>query len=166
MKTYIFSVLSLLCSLSAFGQELETDSATMKLMYCRVVTVDSASAGQLYELARQWMARAYVSADDVIQYENKEEGKIIGRGVWMTAFSSEKRWHVLTIECKDGRARYTFTDFVRETNDATLGKQRKELEKITFMKKANREEFAKDAARMGADLEKALMEQKGKDSRW
>lgn len=167
MKTWFF--LALLLPVGVAGQDLELDSATNKLMYRRVVTVDSAKAGQLYELARQWMARAYRSADDVLQYENKEEGKLMGRGVWPVAFSmnNERMEHVIIIECKDGRVRYTFTDFVRDTYDTTLGRQRKALEDIKLMKKATRATWAKEAANTGTDLEKALRPEPAKSGdRW
>lgn len=156
-QTIVF-FLAMLLPVCAAGQELELDTTTNKLMYRRVVEVDSATAVQLYELARQWMARAYKSADNVLQYENKEEGKLIGRGVWPVAFSTnnERMEHVIIIECREGRVRYTFTDFVRETYDAALGRQRKALEDIKFMKKSVREAWAKEAARTGGDLEKAL----------
>lgn len=161
----------MLCSVSAFGQELSMDSTTGKWMYRRMVAVDSMNMWDLYERSRQWMVRAYVSADDVIQYESKEEGKLMGRGNWKVQYSlnNERMEHILIIECRDGRVRYTFTDFVRETYDSTLGRQRKALESITFMKKAARDGFAKEATRTGEDLEKALRsasELKKKDDGW
>ena len=171
MKTCLFLLVVLLCSVSAFGQELEMDSTTGKLMYRRVVTVDSAKAGDLYELARQWFVRAYVSADDVLQYESKAEGKLMGRGVWRPAVSlnNEKNEHVIVIECRDGRVRYTFTDFVTETYDTTLGLQRKALESVKMFKKTTQGYYAKKAADLGAELEKALRggsELKKKDDGW
>lgn len=175
MKTLVFAVLVQLCSVSAFGQkapQLEMDSTTNKWMYRRVVQVDSVAAGELWERARQWMVRAYVSADDVIQYENKEEGKLMGKGVWVLQMSlnNEKNWHVLIVECRDGRMRYTFTDFVSETWDATLGRQWKALESVKMFKKVNQDYYAKKSAEMGADLEKSVKggtpEQKKKDDGW
>lgn len=166
MKTLIF--LALLLPVVAAGQSLEMDSTTGKYMYRRVVTVDSAKAGQLYERAKQWMARDYQSADAVIQYDSKEEGKIIGRGYWGTyAALGEQMEHILIIECRDGRVRYTFTDFVKVTTDATLGKVRKNLESVKMFKKTEQESFAKEAARTGSELEKALKTQPSKkDDRW
>ena len=168
MKTFICFLLVLPCVASA--QSLEMDSTTEKLMYRRVVAVDSVTAGELYERARQWIVRAYVSADDVLQYENKEEGKLMGRGIWKepVSLNNEKMEHVIIIECKDGRARVTFTDFVRETYDKTLGRERKNLENIKFMKKSVRESVAVHAARTGDGLEKSLKaaESKKKGDGW
>lgn len=169
MKTCIFLLVVVLCSVSAsVAQTLEMDSTTGKLMYRRVVKLDSVEAGVLYERARQWLVRAYKSADDVLQYENKTEGKLMGRGLWIPAASvnNEKNEHVIIIECRDGRVRYTFTDFVRETYDTTLGRQRKALEAIKFMKKASQDYYAKEAARMGGELEKALLSKDKKDDGW
>lgn len=167
MKTCIFLLVVVLCSVSAsVAQTLEMDSTTGKLMYRRVVKLDSVEAGDLYELARQWVVRAYVSADDVLQYESKEEGKLMGRGVWRPAVSlnNEKNEHVIVIECRDGRVRYTFTDFVTETFDTTLGRQRKALESVKMFKKSTQEYYAKKAAEVGADLEKALRVEPSKKS--
>lgn len=152
--------LFLVCSFSAHGQAtLEKDSTTGKFMYRRVVGIDSLTADQLYERARQWLARAYQSANSVIQYDSKDEKKLIGRGIWTSvaySINKEKNWHSVIIECKDGRVRYTFTDFIRETYDATLGRQEKPLETIKFMKKSVQSYFADESAKMGADLEKVL----------
>lgn len=166
MKTFIFLLLVQVCSVSA--QELEMDSTTGKWMYRKVVVLDSMKASDLYERSRQWIARAYMSADDVIQYENKEEGKLMGRGYWKMAMSlnNEKKEHVIIIECKDGRVRYTFTDFVRETYSTTLGRERKPLESIKFMKKLAQNAFALEAAQSGAELEKALKPTVKKDDGW
>lgn len=169
MKTWLIFLLVLLCSISAFGQQLEMDSTTGKWMYRQVVRLDSVKAGDLYERARQWLVLAYKSADDVIQYENKEEGKLMGRGVWKPPISlnNEKNWHVIILECRDGRVRYTFTDFVTETYDITLGRQMKALEAVKMFKKTTQQYYAKESARMGADLEKSLrVASSGKDEGW
>ena len=93
----------------------------------------------------------------------------MGRGVWIPAMSlnNQKNWHVIVLECRDDRVRYTFTDFVEETYDVTLGRQKKALEDVKMFKKTNQDYYAKLAAGMGADLEKSLRAASGKkDDGW
>jgi hypothetical protein len=80
--------------------------------YTEIVNVEGKTAEQLYTTAREWYAIAFNSASDVLQLEDPENKKLIGKGTknieytinnfpaYMTVFFS------LVTEFKDGRYRY------------------------------------------------------------
>jgi hypothetical protein len=97
-----------------------------------VVKVDTTlSSNELYLRARAWFAESYRSAQDVIQMDDKENGKIIGKGnIRYTSrifVGSEgtKGWirYTISIQVKDGRYRYEITDFYHEGNPLNSGGQ-------------------------------------------
>jgi hypothetical protein len=117
------------------AQELQFDSIAQKYYYQGIVKIDSAKAGALYEICLQWVARAYNSAKDVIQYKDKAEAKIIVKGTWRAVLPEDYDEHTMIIECKDGRVRYTFTDFISYAR--SLGKvslEQRGLFKKTYIK--------------------------------
>ncbi len=56
----------------------------------KVIDSVKGSQNQLYIKAYQWMANTFNSAKEVIQMQDKEAGKLIGKGVMKTAYC--KRW--------------------------------------------------------------------------
>lgn len=82
--------------------------------YQEVVQAEGASATELMSRAKAWIATAYHSADSVIQLDDATGGRLIVKGNYAAArgkIAWFTIWHVLTIEAKDGRYRYTLTDF-------------------------------------------------------
>lgn len=74
---------------------------------------------QIYAATKMWIAENFKSAKAVIEYENKDEGTIIGNGIIRYpcggAFSciAKADWTVpftMRVESKDGRFRLTFTN--------------------------------------------------------
>lgn len=73
---------------------------------------------QVYSAARMWIAQNFKSAKAVIEYENKDEGVIIGNGNMAYPCSGMKcmltsDWRVpftMKVETKEGRLRLTFTN--------------------------------------------------------
>lgn len=92
--------------------------------YSEVIQAEGKTAAQLYTTAREWFAKTFVSANDVIQMEDPVSGKIIGKGSshiaesyvigkGLTAIFTKIDWYpnyTLKIEVKDGRYRYELTD--------------------------------------------------------
>ena len=120
----------------------------------RVITVDR-PGDELYRLSMEWMAKTFRSAQDVIQYQDKEEGIIVGKGVVMIAwaFSPRPTHFTLTIEVRDGRARITFSDIYYVI---TVGSAR---ETGPIESQNQLERFAQEAAYpMIGDLARALEE--------
>ena len=61
----------------------------------------------LYRLANEWMVEMFVSAEAVIQYQDKAEGVLKGKGEARTRSRGDVAF-TLTIEMKDGKTRITF----------------------------------------------------------
>lgn len=92
--------------------------------YSEVVQAEGKTSQQLYTTAREWFAKTFVSANDVIQMEDPASGKIIGKGSnhisesyvigkGLTAIFTKLDWYpnyTLKIEVKDGRYKYELTD--------------------------------------------------------
>jgi len=88
----------------------------------RVVEVPNASASEIYEGSRQWIAENFRSANNVIQYQDTATNTVIGNGISgsmiCTNFMTDKAYlkppctplnttanFTLKIEAKDGRMR-------------------------------------------------------------
>lgn len=77
------------------------------------------SKNDLYVRANEWMAKAFVSSKSVIQMQDKEAGKIIGKAVINiplieTNNLSETVNYTISIDVKDGRYRCVLSDFYHE----------------------------------------------------
>ena len=120
---FLISMLTLLPVSSVFGQKetpkLPIDSSTSKITYSEVVHVDSlANKQELFSRAREWFAKAYKSSTNVIQMEDKESGKIVGKALMQvyhkalgTEYQSGYINYTISIYIKDGRYKYEVTDF-------------------------------------------------------
>lgn len=126
---------------------LPLDSATQKYTYTEVVKVDSASADALYSRAKVALAKLFVSGKDVSQVNDDNAKQVVGKGFTecITSDGMMKRnfgkiWFVLTIQCKDGRYKYTITDFEQESTawPYTLGALEQEKVKLITKNTWNR----------------------------
>lgn len=100
--------------------------------YTEVVQVEGKTAQQLYTSAREWFAKTFVSANDVIQMEDPTSGKIIGKGSnhiaegyvvgkGIATIFTTMDWYpnyTLKIEVKDGRYKYELTDIKIKSIDS------------------------------------------------
>jgi hypothetical protein len=102
------------------------------ITFSKVMTVDSSlKSAELYARARAWFAVTYRSGKDVIQLEDKENGKLIGKGAIkytsrvFVGSEGTKGWiyYTITIQIKDGRYKYELTDFIHEGNPYNSGGQ-------------------------------------------
>jgi hypothetical protein len=113
------------------SQELPKDEKTGAFSYQEVVIIDGINSGELYSRAKAWIAETYRSANDVIQLDDKESGRLIVKGSFRITYYMNPAWvyHTLTLEVKDGRYRYTLTDFVFDNNQwaAPLEEEKKFL---------------------------------------
>lgn len=104
--------------LSMVSIGLAMSSQAQNLTFTEVVQADSVSQSVLHTRANEWFVYAFNSAKNVIELDEKD-GKIIGKGNFMfrgKPFSSGTNStgpvsFVITIETKDGRYKYTITDF-------------------------------------------------------
>lgn len=97
----------------ALNTPLPVDATTKLLTLTEVVEVPGATQAQLYSRAYEWVAKAYNSANAVVQMHDKESGKIIGKGVTrvLTRGGTELGYvrHTLSIYVKDGKYKYELT---------------------------------------------------------
>lgn len=84
---------------------------------------DSIPKNILYTNAKIWFVDAFKDSKEVIQMDDKENGIIIGKGN-MAYTNSKLRYKgingrisfTVKVEIKEGRYRYSFSDFYHETN--------------------------------------------------
>ena len=101
--------------------KLPTDS-TGKVIYSGVVSLDSnLSSNELFKRAKAWFVKEYNSSKDVIQDADQETHSITGKALMtahMTVMGSTSDWghvkYTVSISCKDGRYRYSISDFYHE----------------------------------------------------
>jgi hypothetical protein len=105
------------------------------------------------------VAVTYKSAQDVIQLDDKDAGRLICKGNFQTTWLTNQAWvrHVLTIEVKDGRYRYTLTDFVIDTGNWTA--QLEDEHRIVWGRRKLLERTAVHAEGLVAELKAAMTSQ-------
>ena len=113
----IFCISLLVGTIASCATVNEKDLKALKigasgLYYESVTPVDGASSLQLYERALVWMALNYKSVNDVIQLQDKENKRIIGKGVFLVPFisSSIPVSHTISFEAREGRYKIRFDD--------------------------------------------------------
>jgi hypothetical protein len=119
--TILFSII-VLTSLNTFSQnkKFPIDSRTGKITYAEVVNVDSVSSKVLYLRAKEWFVHSFNSAQNVIQLDDKESGKIIGKGLFnvrTVTLGDHDAGNVkftIEIQVKDGRYKFIITDVWHE----------------------------------------------------
>ena len=134
MKKLLFCLVSFLIFGIAFGQDtVPNDSITKKVSYAGVVKIDDIKANELFIRAQSWFATTFKSSKDVIQLQDKESGKIIGRGNFEMStpggFGNPIPGHTnftITLLVKDNKYKYVITDFIW-----VYDKGQTEIEKIT-----------------------------------
>ncbi|GAB3753853.1 DUF4468 domain-containing protein [Spirosoma pomorum] len=127
-KTVTFCLLGMtfLVLDKSIAQDLPIDPETQLITYSEVVEVPSVSKGELFNRANTWLTRAFKgSTKQVIEMEDKESGKVVGRGLIPTqvkipitgmtdaGFVSA----TFTIICKDGKYKYVVDNLTHEKPD-------------------------------------------------
>lgn len=129
MKKLIFSALVVI-SLNAMSQTDSIPFVDGQYQYSEVVKLDSSfTKDKLYRNAKLYFTDNFKSAKDVIQYDEKQEGKVIGKGyfesnvktmIMLTAdYIKTSVYYSTEITCKDGRYRYKIYDINLKSEDNT-----------------------------------------------
>ena len=114
-------LLTLIANVS-FGQIYTIPKVSGEYEYSSIITLDSTyKKDDLYRNAKLYFVDNYKSAKDVIQYDDKDQGKIIGKGLLylkdyqsllITGISETREIYYSTeIVCKDGKYKYKLYDF-------------------------------------------------------
>lgn len=89
-----------------------------QLTFDRVVDVPGASKDKIYDGTRMWIAENFHSAKAVLEYENKEQGTLIGngnikypcQGIDCLAKSDWSVHFTMRVDTKDGRFKLAFSN--------------------------------------------------------
>lgn len=122
MKRLLFVSLLIMTIKLSFGQageiyELELPVNEQGLIdYTDVIQVEDVTKDELYSRAREWFVTCYNSAEDVLQMDDKESGKLIGKAFKDIIIQSMgipvkiKMYYTISIYLKDGRYKYSISD--------------------------------------------------------
>lgn len=98
-----------------------------KLYYEGVVDVNPASKqADLYRAGRTWFVDTYVDAKEVLQLDDKADGKMMGKGRYKYSFlnginiSAVTMRFTLALDVKDGKYRYRIYNFVGDNENTSL----------------------------------------------
>jgi hypothetical protein len=97
------------------------DPDTRLITYQGVVEVPGVSKADLYTRAHVWVAKAYRSANDVIQMQDKEAGQLIVKGLSRVTSRGANAGVVrntLTIYVKEGRYKYILSNLTHDASAA------------------------------------------------
>ncbi len=128
MKKILFLGLSLFIFSSCF-----TKATKEQLNPTYIVELKDIPKTKIYEKTKQWIASTFKSAKAVIEYDNKEEGTLIGNtiidrtsSITMSGSSTTSWLASMRVDTKDGKmkvtffnliSRYTETSGIVRTND-------------------------------------------------
>lgn len=97
-----------------------------EIEYSEVVQVSDVAANELFVRAKEWIALTFNSANHVIQMDDKEAGKLIGKGrseIFTSHPYSENRIvsyghidYTIEIQTKEGRYKYVISGISHEFN--------------------------------------------------
>jgi hypothetical protein len=155
---------------------LPVDPTTKLITYEGVVEVPGVSKADLYTRAYAWIAKAYRSANDVIQMNDKEAGQLVAKGsmrvtaraLGMDMDAGVVR-HTLSIYVKDGKYKYVLTNLTHEDSRPkapSVGPLEREDLPFGMSKKvwANMKgEANRDARRLVGELQAAMTLKDAKD---
>jgi hypothetical protein len=148
--------------------------------YTEVVEMPGKTAGQLYNTAREWFAKSFITADNTLLMDDRIAGKIIAKGsIHITEsylpgeFASVPvliEWYpnfTIIVSFKDGKYKNEITDIsittgVGENSSGTTKPFKEYLDKLDFYKERsdpewfiNKEKIGKAAAFRSAQPNKA-----------
>lgn len=125
MRALILALM--LTPLSVFAQDLPRNE-TGRIEYTEVVKVDSANAAILYSNAKIFIAKSFKSAKNVTDLSDENSKTVIIKGNMPVSVRSMGSfwdygvvWFQISIQCKDGRYKYSITDFVHEDKPGPRG---------------------------------------------
>lgn len=109
MKKFVFLVALLALSTQGYSQNYKIDNGAV--VVTKVVENIPGTAQEIYIRAKNYFVRSYGDSNSVLQTDDKENGIIIGKGIYANlayhtmGMHSFKAYHILRVDIKDGRAR-------------------------------------------------------------
>ena len=119
----------------AYGQVDTMPKADGLYGYMEVISVDSLNKDALFNNAKTFFVDVFKSAKDVIQYEDKPEGKIIGKGLITVTGNQNKvmgqswerkikAYFSIEILCKDNKYKYRIYDITLKSYDQYTSREK------------------------------------------
>lgn len=114
IKCYFLGVFSVIALASCASMPV----APMEDRSMQYVHDVALTKNEIYDISLDWMARTFFDTKEVIELKDKEDGKIIGKGI--TFFRGKIGWFsadipcrfTMIIEAKDNKYRTTYNNFV------------------------------------------------------
>jgi hypothetical protein len=155
-----------------YGQGLPTDTETKKVSFQETVPIDSVTKNDLYERAVEWMTAYYKTnkfdVNDKVNLKLANEGNFSVIYTYDFKYKSENTiTYNITINLKDGKYRYTITDF--KIYDVKLGPKTAQTMEVYYpkMKTGSKGEFTtkfnKEVNNVIEDLKKYMITGKGEN---
>lgn len=117
MKKLLFTGLLVLSLTGCMS--MPTPTSTPMTNVVDVVEINGQTKDQIFEKSKIWIAKSFKSANNVIQYQDKSTGQIIGKGtipfpcegfIDCGAFGQDRVNFTIQIDTKDNKARISFSD--------------------------------------------------------
>lgn len=86
-----------------------------KVEFIEIISFDSIGKEELFINSQEWVVNAYNSANDVIQMNDKEAGKLIVKGIHQynnALIGDLNLHHTLSVSVKDGKIRVSLSNLV------------------------------------------------------
>ena len=101
MKLNVLLTILIIFSKFTIAQELVIDESG-KYFNQQIISINEKDTEKLFDKTMEWIAINYKSAQDVIQYSDKESGKIICKGNFSVNLFMKDGWisHTLSLEIK------------------------------------------------------------------
>lgn len=94
------------------------DSLTGLYSFKQVVKAEHVSKAELYTRGREWFARTFRSADQVLEMEDREAGKLIGKA-YSPFRNGADCWYTVIVQVKDGKYKVEITNIYYKAKGST-----------------------------------------------
>ncbi|GAB3885940.1 DUF4468 domain-containing protein [Spirosoma agri] len=178
LKIYLSAFAIALITVTAEAQTMPVDPDTKLVTYSEVIETPGVNKNELYVRANTWFTRTFKSAKSVLDLQDKEAGKLIGKGSMpvtikvpiLGATDAGTISSTITIMCKDGKYKYVI-DNLNHTRPfgpntqlwVDAGPLEKEKPESGMMKRPSKKEWNdikeavdKDLKIIATDLKKAM----------
>lgn len=123
MKAKAVTILLLFAGIALAADEvvLPKDEAG-RVAFVEVVQVEGQAKDALYGRALEWFARTFNSAQAVLQLQDKDNGKLVGKALFdvtikdISRFPAGRVHYTLTVQVKDGRYRWEMADLYHDAS--------------------------------------------------
>lgn len=118
MKKLFISFVSILLSSSLFTQA-QLPFKDGKVAYEGIVKVEGIDKNILHDRLYEWMVKECLSTNDVIQLNDKDAGRIIGKGVFRIDHYMRRNpaiSHTVSIYVKEGKFKYVINQITYKDN--------------------------------------------------